>query len=141
MSVCLSSHKYIKLWGGIEVKNALFLVIKRNFKKNLGGIFLGADSLRRVMVPSPKLVINIPRTYKKLHCKEEQNRSVCVSLFQSVCLSVCLSVCMYVFMSICMYVCLSFCIYVCLSVYLSIYLSIYNTFSSTESDQPLCQPI
>ena len=29
-----------------------------------------ANSLGRVAVPSPKIVQNIPRTYKKLHCKK-----------------------------------------------------------------------
>ena len=33
-----------------------------------------SNSLWRVVVPSPKIVINLPRTYEKLHCKGEPYR-------------------------------------------------------------------
>ena len=36
-----------------------------------GAVFLSGDSLRRVEVPSPKIVINLSRTYEKLHSKKE----------------------------------------------------------------------
>ena len=35
----------------------------------LGAIFLGSD-----VVPSPKIVINLPMTYEKVLCKAEPNR-------------------------------------------------------------------
>ena len=31
-------------------------------------------SLGRVVVPSPKIAIKLPRTFEKLHCKGESNR-------------------------------------------------------------------
>ena len=36
--------------------------------------FLGAISLWRMVVPSPKIVINLTLTYKMLHCKGETHR-------------------------------------------------------------------
>ena len=66
--------------GGFPPPNFLFF-FKKIKKKILGGgkkknlkflgecnFFLGAISLRRVVVPSPKIVINLPRTYEKLPC-------------------------------------------------------------------------
>ena len=35
------------------------------------GTFFRAIHLGRVVVPSPKIVMNLPRTYEKLHCKGE----------------------------------------------------------------------
>ena len=37
-----------------------------------GGDFLETISLERVVVPFPKIVIILPRTYEKLTCKKEQ---------------------------------------------------------------------
>ena len=34
-------------------------------------LFLRVISLGRVVLPSPRIVINLPRAYKKLHCKGE----------------------------------------------------------------------
>ena len=39
-----------------------------------GGSFLAAIYLGIVMVPSPKIVINLPMTYEKLSCKIELYR-------------------------------------------------------------------
>ena len=39
--------------------------------------FLERISFRRVVVLSPKIVIKFPRTYKKLHCKEEPYQFSC----------------------------------------------------------------
>ena len=51
----------------------LILDLKRKVKRKF---FLGVISLRRVVVPSPKLVINLPRTYEKLHCKGEPYHTI-----------------------------------------------------------------
>ena len=39
-----------------------------------GNFFLGAIYLGMVVVPLSKKAKNLPRTYKKLYCKEESNR-------------------------------------------------------------------
>ena len=52
--------------GGVQLKYFFFV----------GGnvSFLGAISLGRVVIPSPRIAINLPRTNKKLHCKGESYR-------------------------------------------------------------------
>ena len=45
-----------------------YLSLKNKNKFLEGGIFRGAISFGRVVVPSPKIVINLPGTYEKLPC-------------------------------------------------------------------------
>ena len=62
--------------GGFKVNLFSFsiLVSKRKSEKKIWVIFLGEISLRRVVIPSPKIVVNLSRTGKKLHCKGEPYR-------------------------------------------------------------------
>ncbi len=67
-------------FGGGDVKHlssspppAILILISKSWKNFLGVsiIFLGLISLGRVLVLSPKIVINLPRTNEKLHSKGE----------------------------------------------------------------------
>ena len=62
--------------GALEEREVEFVCNFSKKKSNkkikyFGGwdFFLGTISLGRVVVPSHKIVINLPGTYKKLHCK------------------------------------------------------------------------
>ena len=57
--------------GGRGVGMSLFLDFKKNIYLREELVCLGTISLGRVAVPSSKIVINLPRTYEKLHCKGE----------------------------------------------------------------------
>ena len=59
----------------LEVSRGVFnIVLKEKYKIIKGAIILRAISLGRVAVPSPKIIIKLPRTYEKLHCKGEPYR-------------------------------------------------------------------
>ena len=60
-----SSYEFIDGGRGVD---PLFSILKRYF------FFLEVISLGTVVVPSPKIVINLPRTYEELPCKGESYR-------------------------------------------------------------------
>ena len=57
--------------GGFTHPTLSILVLKRSKKIFKGQSFLGTISLGRVVIFSPKIVINLPRIYKKLLYKGE----------------------------------------------------------------------
>ena len=63
-----------KILRRVYPSTKFFIEVKKIVKKKFFGgrgdffFFLGAISLGRVVVPSPKIVINLPGTYEKLPC-------------------------------------------------------------------------
>ena len=55
-----------------EGKFKLFFREEKKFFSE-GGVFLRAIFHGRVVLPSPKIVINLPSAYDKLHCKQNPN--------------------------------------------------------------------
>ena len=69
-SPMITSYPICKLWapeGGEKSLPVPFSILVLKRKRN--HFFLGAISLMRVMLLSPKTVKNLPRTYEKLRCK------------------------------------------------------------------------
>ena len=55
--------------GGLPPPLSILDFMEKLKTKLEGDNFLWAISLRRIVVPSPKIVINLPRTYEKLRHK------------------------------------------------------------------------
>ena len=69
-----------QLWGrggwGVDQTPPHYTLVSKNENKSF---FLGAVSLWRVVVPFLKIVINLPRTNEKLHCKGDHIGLVVIS--------------------------------------------------------------
>ena len=63
-------------WGGSRPFYFHCSFKMKGFQNVLGEVFffLGTISPGRQVVPSPKIVINLPRTYNNIRCKEEPYR-------------------------------------------------------------------
>ena len=71
-------------WGSTTISKIKIFGYSRLIRRGKGNFFLDAISLGRLVVPSPKIIINTQRTYEKLPCKIELLIPIYLSIFLSV---------------------------------------------------------